>query len=129
DTGKGLLRFPKIRPKPPRLLHLQRRDVRSRGKGLQTLPREPAVALSSRRHSFERQFLHTRRGLRDVQISFRIAGNLMPGSNDASRLDVTYNLERLAIHNENAVPSADIKELLVRIGRQSEIARERYIGS
>src|ERR1035438_628311 len=64
------------------------------------------------RHPFECQFLQSGGGLRDVEISFRIGRDLMARSDNARRLNVAHNLQRLAINNVNAIATADIQKLL-----------------
>src|SRR5262249_57767012 len=51
--------------------------------------------------------------------------DLVTCSDDSWGLDVTHNLERLTIKDENTVTAADIKKLLIRVGRQGQIAGER----
>ena len=50
----------------------------------------------------------------------------MARSNDASGLDIANNLQRFAIDNVNALTAADIEELLVGVGRQSQVAGKRH---
>src|SRR5438552_815399 len=52
----------------------------------------------------------------------------MACSENSRRLNVADNLQRLAIENENAISTADVEVLLVRIGRQCEVARKRNVG-
>src|SRR5262249_38548373 len=73
--------------------------------------------------------LHSCRGLRDVDIPSRIDGDLVSRSDDSLWLNVTGDLEGLAIEDEDAVAAAHVKELLVRIRRQREIARKRNVSS
>jgi hypothetical protein len=81
------------------------------------------------RHPFECQFLQSGGGLLDVEISFRIDCNLMAPSDNARRLDVAYNLQRLAINNVNAIATADIQKLLGWVRRQRQVAGKRLAGS
>src|SRR5213080_102492 len=90
---------------------------------------EPARLVTTlRRHPLECQFLHSHRGLRDVDIPFRIDCDLVACSKNPRRLNIADNLQRLAIENENAISTADVKVLLVRIWRQREVARKRNVG-
>src|SRR5215510_14099913 len=80
------------------------------------------------RHSFKSQLLKSGSCLCDIQITFGVSCDLMACADHARRLDVADNLERVAIENENSVATSDIKELLVGIWRQGEVAGKRYVG-
>ena len=53
----------------------------------------------------------------------------MVARSDLARdLDFAHDVERLAVDHDDGLAAADIEELLLRIGRQGEIARERRRG-
>src|SRR5262245_44192641 len=94
---------------------------RVNNKSESTVNTEAQTLTASRRHPFERQLLHSRSGLSDVEIAFRIDCDLVASPDDAGRLDLAHNFERLAIDDENLGASTNIKELLSCIGRKSQI--------
>ena len=51
----------------------------------------------------------------------------MAGPDYPCGLDIANDLQRLAIHNENAIAAAHIEELLVGVWREGQIASKRYV--
>src|SRR5262245_5677623 len=85
-------------------------------------------SLACFRHSFKSQLLKSGSCLCDIQIAFGVSRDLMARADHARQLDVAQNLERVVVENENSVATSDIKELLVGIWRQGEVAGKRYVG-
>ena len=54
---------------------------------------------------------------------------MVAGAELARHLDLADDLERLAVDDGDGLAAADIEELLLRIGRQREVARERRVGA
>jgi hypothetical protein len=90
----------------PARIDARERGVRQLQPDRAKLPMRPLAAC--RRQPFKCQFLQAGGSLRDVEISFRIGRNLVTRSDNARRLDVAHNLQRLAIENVNALATADI---------------------
>src|SRR5262245_41447516 len=84
--------------------------------------------LLGRRHPFERELLHASGGLRHKDVALGIGRDVVTRAQDAGRRDRAYGREGLAIDHSNVLVGADIEELLRRIGRQRQVAREPRVG-
>jgi len=70
------------------------------------------LSACQRRHSFERELLHPISSRSDVEIAFRIGGDLVAASQHTLPLDASHDLERLAIDDRDFLPIANVEELL-----------------
>src|SRR4051812_43778364 len=89
----------------------------------------PKSAGWRRRHSLERQLLQAGGGLRDVDVAFGIGRDVVPRPKLARDRDLADDVECLAVDHDNGLATTDIKELLLGVGRQREVARERRGGA
>src|SRR5262249_27461926 len=84
--------------------------------------------LLSRRHPFEHQLLHSGGGLREIDIAFGIGRDVMTRSKNPGRPDRAHDIESLAIDDGDTFVGADVKELLLRVGRQRQIPCKWRLG-
>src|SRR5438128_7271355 len=81
-----------------------------------------------RRHPLEGKFLESVARLRDVDIAFRIGGDVMAPTDLARNLYRPSDLERLAIDDGDLLAVSDVQELLVRVRGQGQVRRELCVG-
>src|SRR5215470_10903604 len=84
---------------------------------------------TSRRHALEPELLHPGGGLRDVDVALGVGRDVMARPEDARGRNRTHDLERLAVDHRDVFLGADVEELLLRIGRQRQIACKACLGS
>src|SRR5947209_5972406 len=88
----------------------------------------PAGRSLRRRHPLECKFLESVARLRDVDIAFRVGGDVMAAADLARNLDRPSDLERLAIDDGDLLAVSDVQELLVRVRGQGQVPRELRVG-
>src|SRR5262249_18441978 len=89
--------------------------------------REPAGSLRSRglRHALEGELLQALSGRCDVDVALGVGGDEVAAADQAGNVDRADLVERLAVEDRDLLAVADIEELLLRIGRQGDVAGEQ----